>query len=135
LTILVELADTQLKLVDVAGAEHSLREALALSQQRNGDLHIDTLHVETRLGALLHATSRRAEGREWLASALGKLGKGPGTATPNVVEPVRRNYANGLIADGRIEQGGAMVAEDVVRARARVTRGLPFANALRSQGL
>jgi len=135
LTLLVELADTELKLADVAGAERGLREALALSHQRNGETHVDTLHVETRLGALLHATGRRSEGRTLLASALDKLGKGPGTNTPNIVEPVRRNYASGLLADGRIEQAATMLAEDVAHARAGALRGLPLANALRAQAL
>jgi tetratricopeptide (TPR) repeat protein len=130
--VLVELAETEQKLVDIAGAEAHLRAALDLTRERNGELHVDTLHVETRLGALLHATSRRAEGRRFLASALGKLGKGPGTNTPNVIDPVRRNHASALLADGHLEEADALIARDLASQRERGARGLPYANTLRT---
>jgi len=135
LTLLVELADTQARRGDIAAAEARLREALELSHARNGELHVDTLHVETRLGALLHATGRRAEGRQWLASALAKLGRGPGTDTPNVIDPVHRNYAAGLLNDGRVEEALDRADADVASIRARGAEGLPFAGVLRLSAL
>jgi eukaryotic-like serine/threonine-protein kinase len=133
ITLLVELADSQLLLVKPGEAEANLRLALAESRRRNGELHVDTLHVETRLGALLHATSRRAEGRALLASAFGKLGKGSGTDTPNVIYPVHRNYANGLLADGHIDEAAQIIAGDVALVRERESGSTQLANILRSQ--
>jgi len=134
ITLLVEIADTQLKLVRIGEAERNLRLALSETRKRNGDLHVDTLQVETRLGSFLHATSRRVEGRQWLESALRKLGQAPGTDSPNVVSPVRRNYAAGLMADGRIDEAQQSIIADVEYLRQHFARGASMANSLRAAG-
>ena len=131
ITLLVELPDTELKLVKVDAAERNLRLALADTRKRNGDSHVDTLHVETRLGAFLHATSRRAEGRRWLASALHKLGRAPGTDSPNVMGPVQMNYAVGLLADGRIDEARPSVLAGAEYQRQYFPRSVAAANAVR----
>jgi tetratricopeptide (TPR) repeat protein len=134
ITLLVELADTQLKLVKIAEAERNLRLALAETGKRNGDLHVDTLQVETRLGAFLHATSRRVEGRQWLERALNKLGRAPGTDSANVVSPVRRNYAAGLMADGRIDEARPSIISDAEYLRQHYSRGAAMGNGIRAEG-
>jgi eukaryotic-like serine/threonine-protein kinase len=134
ITLLVELADTQLKLVKIADAERNLRLALAETGKRNGDLHVDTLQVETRLGAFLHATSRRVEGRQWLESAANKLGRAPGTDSVNVISPVRRNYAAGLMADGRIDEARPSIVSDAEYLRQHYTRGAAMGNGIRAEG-
>jgi eukaryotic-like serine/threonine-protein kinase len=134
ITLLVEIADTQLKLVKIAEAERSLRLALAETRKRNGDLHVDTLQVETRLGAFLHATSRRIEGRQWLESAWHKLGRAPGTDSVNVVSPVRRNYAVSLMADGRLDEAQQLIIPEVAYLREHYSRGAAMANGIRTEG-
>jgi serine/threonine-protein kinase len=134
ITLMVELADTETALLKLDDAESALRRALEESRKRNGELHVDTLHVETRLGAFLHATSRRDEGRALLADALRKVGEGKGTATPNVIAPVRRNYAAGLFADGRIAEAAELIGADIANLRRRYAQALPLANGLRDQG-
>ena len=133
ITLLVEIADVDLQLVKIADGERYLRQALAETRKRNGDLHVDTLQVETRLGAFLHATSRRAEGRQWLESAVNKLGKAPGTDSPNVVSPVHRNYAISLLADGRIDDARKSLIGDIEYLRQYFPRGAAMSNGLRAE--
>ena len=135
ITLMVELADTEAALLKLDDAESALRRALAESRKRNGELHVDTLHVETRLGAFLHATSRRGEGRALLADTLAKVGAGKGTDTPNLVDPVRRNYAAGLLADGRIDEAAELISVAVASLRERYTRALPVVYGLHGQAV
>jgi len=131
ITLHVEIADSQFKLAKIDAAERNLREALAMTRKLNGDLHVDTLHVETRLGAFLHATSRRAEGRELLASAQHKLGQAPGTDGPNVVAPVQMNYAIGQVADGRLDDARQSMLAGVAYQRLHYPKSVAAANSIR----
>ena len=50
-----------------------------------------------------------------------------------MIDPVRRNYANGLLADGHVEDADTIIAADLATLRSRGARGLPLANTLRSR--
>jgi serine/threonine-protein kinase len=111
------LADVEFALGRVAVAESLLRDALARSQALNGTDHVDTLHVETRLGLLLHATSRRAEGRQLLADTASKVRSGNGLDVHNLTGPVYRNLGVGLVADGRWEDAGRPLSMNLEQKR------------------
>ena len=107
------LADVELELGQVEAAEALLRTAYAESAHRNGQAHVDTVHAETRLGALLHATGRRAEGRRLVESAAAKIGKEGELGSANLVGPVERNLGLALLADGRWQAATAPLTENL----------------------
>lgn len=113
LTGLLGLADVEIRLGKIADAERDLRLALAQSLARNGPTHVDTIQVETRLGALLHATSRRPEGRRWLETAVAALQANATLDSANLALPVFRNWGLSLLADGRLELAEEILEKDV----------------------
>ncbi len=133
-TILLGRAENRFLLGQVAEAEADLRTALDESTRRNGAEHIDTVHVETRLGALLHATGRRAEGRQLLERAAGRLAQGGEFATANLVGPVRRNLGMALLADGRWQAAEQPLADNLALKRA-IGYGVLLAAALDDQAV
>ncbi len=128
-TALLGRGENRLLLGRVAEAEADFRTALDESTRRNGPEHEDTVHVETRLGALLHATGRRAEGRRLLERAASRLGQGPEFTSPNLVGPVKRNLGMALVADGRWQAAAAPLEENLALKR-RIGYGVLVAAAL-----
>jgi serine/threonine-protein kinase len=116
LTHSLGLAETQFALGKIDQAEAQMRATLAESIHRNGTLHMDTVHTETRLGAVLHSTSRRVEGRQLLQNAAAKV-QGSGLDNLNLQLPVYRNLGLAQLADGRIEQAEKSLAQSLALNR------------------
>ena len=128
-TALIELAEAAGCLADMPTAERSLREALALSLRLNGDWHVDTFHVETRLARLLHETGRRRESWELHDSMLSRVAQTKEASTPQLMNRLRRYWAASLLDEGRTEEAAAVFRE--VPKVAPATR--PFIKALALQ--
>jgi eukaryotic-like serine/threonine-protein kinase len=124
ITALLGSADVELALGHIAEAEAQLRTALDESTRRNGEWHVDTVHAETRLGALLHATGRRAEGRRLLEDAAAKTGRGGELGSANLIGPVQRNLGMALLADGRWQDAARPLAENLALKRRLAVGGL-----------
>ena len=131
LTAVVGLAEAETKLGRIADAERDFRSILAKSRQRNGPSHLDTVQVETRLGAFLHATSRRAEGRQLLVESVRKVELDATLDQPNLTLQVERNLGVSLLADGRLEAATALLAKNAAERRTRDPATTTLALALR----
>ena len=132
---LVGIAAARAALGDVAEAERHYREALAVSLERNGPNHGETLQSEAKLGAFLHATSRRAEGRLLLDSVTAKLAPSSGPPPPGyVIAVVSGNRGASLLAEGSLEEAERFIAVDVADARQHYPDSSPLVWALRVQG-
>ena len=134
ITSLIGSADAYVALGRFAEAEAQLRTALGESLRRNGELHVDTVHAETRLGALLRATDRRAEGRRLIESAAAKLGEGAELDSANIVGPVKRNRGMALLVDGRWQEAAPLLAENLALKRS-MAAGALLTGALDDQAL
>ncbi len=110
-TALIQLAEAAACLADMPTAERSLREALALSLRLNGDRHVDTFHVETRLARLLHETGRRRESWELHDSMLSRVAQTKEASTPQLMSRLRRYWAASLLDEGRTEEAAAVFRE------------------------
>lgn len=111
-TALIQLASAARCLGDMPGAERMLREALALSMRVNGQQHVDTFHVETRLARLLHESGRRQESWEVHHSMLARIAQTPDATTPQLMRPVRRDWVASLLDEGRVEEAVAVAREE-----------------------
>jgi eukaryotic-like serine/threonine-protein kinase len=132
---LVGIALSRAALGDVAQAERHYREALAVSLERNGPNHGETLQSEVKLGAYLHATSRRVEGRRLLESAAAKVAPDAAPQPPGyVVAVVSGIRGASLLAEGALEEAERFIAVDVADARQHYPDSSPLASALRVQG-
>ncbi len=114
---LLGLGETRLALAKIPEAESDLRNALAESRRANGESHVDTLHAETRLALLLHATSRRDEARAILQNVSAKVSREGGTDTPNISRRVQGINATCLLAEGRLQDAGLYLARYVAILR------------------
>ena len=132
---LVGIAASRAALGDVAEAERYYREALAVSLERNGPNHGETLQSQVKLGAYLHATSRRAEGRRLMESATAKVAPGALPPPPGyVVAVVSGIRGASLLTEGALEEAARLIAVDVADARQHYPDSSPLAFALRVQG-
>jgi serine/threonine-protein kinase len=113
-------------------AERELRQIVEESRRINGASHLNTVTAEARLGALLHATFRRSEGRALLEGALAKTGEGTANDLPHVTTLVRRSYGVSMLAEGRIEDAENALALDVAVSRANYPGSLRLGDALRA---
>jgi tetratricopeptide (TPR) repeat protein len=87
--------------------------------------------VQTRLGALLHATSRRPEGRRWLETAVAAVQANAALDSANLALPVFRNWGVSLLADGRLELAEEVLEKDVELRRREYPGTTLLAAALR----
>ena len=131
---LAQLAGTQAALVKVGEAEQNFRASLAASRKLNGDSHNETLQSGTRLGAFLHATSRREEGRRLMENALSEIARDKAKQGAAVVAVVNGFYGQSLLAEGRIDKAEKYLALDVDDARALYPQSSPLAKGLLRQG-
>ena len=131
---LAQLAGAQAALLKVGEAEQNFRASLAASRKLNGDSHNETLQSGTRLGAFLHATSRREEGRHLIESALAELERDKSKQGSAVVAVVNGFYGQMLLVDGRLEAAEKFLALDVEDARSLYPESEPLAKGLRRQG-
>ncbi|MDE2372344.1 MAG: protein kinase [Burkholderiales bacterium] len=116
LTAWLMLADAQMQQLHFDAAERSYRRVLALTLERNGPRHEDTLHVLARWGWFLHYTSRRSEARPVLEQAWQLLHAG--SYTPNAIWAVNTYYGQALTAEGRVAAARPVVDGMVARDRA-----------------
>jgi len=111
------LGETQEQLTEFAGAEESLRRALAAARKINGEDHIDTLETEMRLGVFLGATSRTAEGLEHIDRAKQILLRTRGADDPFFAPQIFLEYGRSLANAGRWEEGLDYVTKAVENRR------------------
>ncbi len=107
ITASLTLADIQARLQKPAQAEATYRRALALSLQRNGAQHVDTLHVQARFGSFLHRTSRRAEAWQLLRAADAVVRETP--VTPHAARAVKTHLLQALLAEGSFDEAEPIV--------------------------
>ena len=118
----------------VGDAERDFRASLAISRKLNGDSHTVTLQIEATLGAFLHATSRRAEGRDLLEAAGGGLDNTPdihGSNTGSLINTLRGRI---LFDDGRFDMAETYIAQAVADARDAYPQSSLLSNGLLEQG-
>lgn len=99
MTAMLTLANAQNLLQKVAAAEATHRRALALTLQRNGAAHVDTLHSKSAFGLFLLRTSRRDEAWQLLRSAEAMVAQHTYPPYPAMV--VRSSFAQALLVEGR----------------------------------
>ena len=119
---LADLGDAQGARLAFAEAEASLREALAMCVQVNGDVHRETLLTQVRLANLLLVTGRSDEGRALQAAVVATI-----DATPGHYDESWRLTAAGFLdlhalARGRPQDAAARIAGDLGRIRATFPR-------------
>jgi len=107
LTALLTLASVQGLQQKIDASEATYRRALALTLQRNGAAHVDTLHTQVRFAWLLHRTARREEAWRLLDAATATLAQG--TYTPHPTRAVKTHLTQALLAEGRYEEAEALV--------------------------
>jgi serine/threonine-protein kinase len=125
------LGDSQRYLLDLSGAEKSLRRAVELARAWEGEEHRDVLQTQYRLGVFLAQTSRPEEGLALLKATeeLAVHTKGPDELfhTPMV----RRGYGVSLIEYGRVEDGLVLLGKSIdVPRRLQRSQTRAFANRL-----
>ncbi|HVF34837.1 MAG TPA: tetratricopeptide repeat protein, partial [Candidatus Saccharimonadia bacterium] len=131
---LAGIANARAGLLDVKEAERHYREALAVSLERNGPNHAETLQSQVRLGHYLHVTSRRDEARALMADATRRLAPASGPPPPGyVVAVVSGIRASTLIAEGALAEAQPLVAVDIDDARRNFPDSHPLTGALRIQ--
>jgi len=128
----INLAAVQGDRLKLDEAERGLRQIVEESRRINGASHLNTVTAEARLGALLHATFRRSEGRALLDDAMGKTGEGTANDLPHVITLVRRSYGVSMLAEGRIEEAENALALDVAVSRANYPGSMRLGDALRA---
>ena len=134
LSIKVELADAHALRGDVPTAERTYREILEESKRRNGEIHVDTVHVEARLVNFLHLTARRDESRLWRASMLEKLERADGKANLGLAGIVNRNAAATLFNEGQLGAAVQMTFANTEAARRHYPQSIALASRLLNQG-
>jgi eukaryotic-like serine/threonine-protein kinase len=130
-TPLVWLAETQWQASQLEAAEANLRHALGLSRYINGADNGATVQTQIKLGALLHQTGRREEGRALLHEAEPKLGQ----AGTNALATWRSFYGTMLLLDGRVSEAETLFSELIAELEERLPQSLLMARArlLRAQ--
>ena len=134
LTTTVELADTHAWRADVPAAERIYREILAESMRRNGELHVDTVHIEARLVGFLHATSRGKEARALRDSILSKLARSEGKTDVGLAGMINRNAAISLFSEGQFAAAAPFIIEASDQARRFLPNSIVLASRLLPQG-
>ena len=130
LTNTVELAEVYASGAHVATAEKLYRDILLESRRRNGENHVDTLHVETRLANFLHETSRRAEARTIREALQKKIELGEGGGTPNFTGIVRRNAASSLFNEGQFDAAAGLMLTNLELRRRLYPNSITLATAV-----
>ncbi|HET6981567.1 MAG TPA: serine/threonine-protein kinase [Myxococcaceae bacterium] len=128
--VLIQLGSAAWCLADLPRAERYLREALELSTRLNGERHLDTFHVETRLARLLHESSRREEAWRLHDAMMAKVSEVKGAQTPHLVRRIELNWMANLLDEGQIDAAARMQKQAAQRDQRQGTRGLLLANAL-----
>ena len=130
LTNTVELAEVHAREAHVATAEKLYRDILLESRRRNGENHVDTMHVETRLANFLHETSRRVEARTIREALQKKIELGEGGGTPNFTGIVRRNAAIALFNEGQFDVATGLMLTNLDLRRRLYPNSITLATAV-----
>ncbi|HSW23351.1 MAG TPA: tetratricopeptide repeat protein, partial [Burkholderiaceae bacterium] len=115
ITASLTLANVQSRQQKIDAAENTYRRALATTLQRNGALHVDTLHVQAAFGGFLHRTGRRTEAWQVLDAAAATLAHGP--YPPHPTRSVKIDLTQALLAEGRFDEAEPLVDEVVASYR------------------
>ena len=115
LTALLTLAHIQGLQTRFVASEATYRRALALTVERNGETHVDTLHTQVRFAWMLHRTGRRAEAWRLMDAATATLAAG--RHTPHVTRSVRTHLMQMLLAEARYEEAEPLVDWAVAQYR------------------
>lgn len=130
---LTAISATAQCLGDMALAESSLLEALDMSRRLNGDEHIDTLHVLTRLLRVYHDTSRAALARELDERIAGRMGERVVQENANLYTTLLRSAATRAHDVGRIDIAATQLDELVRRQRGFAGTSTVLATALQQR--
>lgn len=114
------LGEAQFQVQDFAGADTSMREALAAAKALQGEDHIDTLQTEMRLGRFLFDSARPQEGLSLLESARDRALRLRGASDPFHTPTTFVEYAFSAGRYGRIED--ALRHYDMAIANRRLNR-------------
>ena len=131
---LAQMAGAQAEMLEFEDAERNYRASWTLSRKFNGDTHNETLQSESRLGAFLHDTGRRAEGRLLLASALAEVERDPSKKDNSVASVVYGLYGQALQADGLFERADGLFAQELNFVRHLYPESTLLARALLHRG-
>ncbi len=126
----VHEAEAQIEALQFEAAEQNLRRAWELARRQDGAGASVTLQTQAKLGGLLHATGRRAEGWRLLAEAEAALGQAQLRARPDAAEAVRRFAAIAHNLRGEPAAALKLLDEIVDDLRTHYPRPLSMARAL-----
>jgi serine/threonine-protein kinase len=129
-TPLVQVAEAEANLMDLAAAEQHMRRALALSRRLNGPLGGASLQTQAKLAALLYDSGRRDEGLALLDELQAALARPDANATPNAVAAFERTSGIVLVAEGRFARGEKPLAAEVADLREHYPDSIPLSRSL-----
>jgi eukaryotic-like serine/threonine-protein kinase len=132
---LAQMAGAQTELLKFDDAERNFRASWATSRKLNGDAHNETLQSESRLGAFLYNTSRRAEGRLLLANALAEVERDPSKKANSVAAVVYGLDGQALTADGKFDTAETLLALELDFVRGLYPKSTLLARALLHRGV
>jgi hypothetical protein len=118
----VVLALVQTQRLRLPEAERTYRETLALTLQRNGEHHADTVHVRARYGLFLHRAGRRDEAWQLLDAAQDSVQSHPDRLTLSSMRVARSNRLQALVAEGAYAEARAL-ADTLAAEWARLAQG------------
>jgi serine/threonine protein kinase/tetratricopeptide (TPR) repeat protein len=131
---MAELAVSQLNLLDVPGAESTLRASSELARKLQGEHHIDTLRAQEMLGNLLHETSRRGEGRALLRSVLDVVRRDEDSVPSGFLPEISGFYGAALLREGQLEAAESYLAADAEDLRKNFPGSSTLASRIASIG-
>jgi eukaryotic-like serine/threonine-protein kinase len=102
---LAVLGDVQFRLLDIAAARDSLRQAVAAAEALHGEAHIDVMQTRMRLGRLLFDTGETIEALRILEGARDMALELRGEDDPFHTPQIRLEYGFALTRAGRPLQG------------------------------
>jgi len=126
----VQLAESQLNLLDYDGAEQNLRAALTLSRRLSGDESTGTLQTQAKLGDFLYKTGRREEGQRLVADAQTVIDRQGPRASQDAIDTVGRMRALQALSQGQLAAAEPILAKLVAELRRQLPGSLPLARTL-----
>ncbi len=125
------LGESQRYVLDLSGAEKSMRQSVEVARALEGAEHRDVLQTSYRLGVFLAQTSRPAEGLALLKETVDLAVRTKGPEELFHTPMVRRGYGVSLLEYGRLEEGLVPLAQSIdVPRRAKRSGTRAFANRL-----
>lgn len=122
LQILVDIAQIQTDLMQLDEAETNFRQAIAITQRINGDLHVDTLQARMRFGIYLRKSGRLLEAREVLSGVEANAIRGVSEKDAYTVPAIRMELARVELMLGNFSDA-AKLYQRAIAARQTVRSG------------